>query len=155
VAWVSWFDAQAYALFRGKALPTRAQWARAAYGGNNASDQYPWGAEWQGNACNCQGQAVVATKSFDRDRCWSGCFDMAGNVAEWTASCPAAELANREPDFGDEMEVCGGSFSTGATPLSSVRKLPYETRAADLGFRCVVSIGTSPAEVQAALTRLR
>jgi tRNA A-37 threonylcarbamoyl transferase component Bud32 len=155
VAWVSWFDAQAYALFRGKALPSRAQWARAGYGGNNASDQYPWGAEWQGNACNCQGQAAVAEKSFDRDRTWSGCFDMAGNVSEWTASCPVAEAANRAPDFGDGIEVCGGSFTTGASPLSSVRNLPYETRAADLGFRCIIAIGTTPTDVQAALARLR
>ena len=155
VAWVSWFDAQACALSRGKTLPTRAQWARAAYGGNNASDQFPWGSEWQGNACNCQGQEVVAEKSFDRDRTWSGCFDMAGNVSEWTVSCPVAEAAKREPDFGDSMEVCGGSFATAATPLSAVRNLPYETRAADLGFRCVVNIGTTAADVQAALARLR
>ena len=155
VAWVSWFDARACALFRGKSLPTRGQWARAAYGGNNASDQYPWGAEWQGNACNCQGQAVVVGKSFDHDRTWSGCYDMAGNVSEWTASCPTAESANREPDFGDSMQVCGGSFTTGATPLGSARSLPYETRAADLGFRCVINIGTTAADVQTALARLR
>ena len=155
IAWVSWFDAQAYALFRGKALPTRAQWARAAYGGNNASDQYPWGAEWQGNACNCQGQAVVTGKSFEHDRTWSGCYDMAGNVSEWTATCPAGEAAGRDPDFGDSVEVCGGSFATGAAPLGSARSLPYETRAADIGFRCVINIGTTAADVQAALARLR
>jgi tRNA A-37 threonylcarbamoyl transferase component Bud32 len=155
VTWVTWFDAQAYALFRGKALPTRAQWARAAYGGNNASDQYPWGTEWQANACNCQGQAAVAVKSFDRDQTWSGCYDMAGNVSEWTASCPAAETANREPDFGDNIEICGGSFATGATPLGAARTLPYEARSADLGFRCAINIGTGAADVQAALTHLR
>jgi formylglycine-generating enzyme required for sulfatase activity len=97
----------------------------------------------------------VAEKSFDRDRTWSGCFDMAGNVSEWTASCPVAEAANRAPDFGDGIEVCGGSFTTGASPLSSVRNLPYETRAADLGFRCIIAIGTTPTDVQAALARLR
>jgi len=155
VAWVSWFDAQAYALSRGKTLPTRAQWVRAAYGGNNASDQYPWGAEWQANVCNCQAQAVVAVKSYDRDHTWSGCYDMAGNVSEWTATCPVAEVAKREPDFGDNIEVCGGSYATGATPLSAVRTFPYETRAADLGFRCAITIGTSAADVQAALSHLR
>ena len=80
---------------------------------------------------------------------------MAGNVSEWTSSCPAAETAKREPDFGDNMEVCGGSFATGATPLGAARNLPYETRAADLGFRCAVSIGTTAADVQVALARLR
>ena len=55
VTWVTWFDAQAYALFRGKTLPTRAQWARAAYGGNNASEQYPWGAEWQAKCLQLPG----------------------------------------------------------------------------------------------------
>ena len=155
VSWVSWFDAEAYALFRGKTLPSRAQWARAAYGGGNVSDQYPWGPEWQGNACNCQGQATVAVKSFDRDRTWSGCFDMAGNVSEWTTSCPVAEASKREPDFGDNMELCGGSFTLGVTPLNTVRAMAYETRAADVGFRCVINIGTTPADVETALARLR
>ena len=155
ISWVSWFDAEAYALFRGKSLPSRAQWARAAYGGANASDQYPWGPEWQGNACNCQGQAVAAIKSFDRDRTWSGCFDMAGNVSEWTTSCPVAEAARRDPDFGDTMELCGGSFAMAVTPLGTVRNLPYESRAADVGFRCVISIGTSAADVETALARIR
>ena len=97
----------------------------------------------------------MAGKSFDHDRTWSGCYDMAGNVSEWTASSPAAEAASREADFGDSMEVCGGSFTTGAVPLGTARNLPYETRAADLGFRCVINIGTTSADVQAALSRLR
>ena len=80
---------------------------------------------------------------------------MAGNVSEWTATCPAAEAAGRDPDFGDSLEVCGGSFTTGAAPLGSARNLSYETRTADTGFRCVMNIGTTAADVQAALARLR
>ncbi len=152
---VTWFDAMAYAAHFGKAIPTRAQWARAAYGGRGASDQYPWGGDWQANACACQEPTVAQVRSHEKDVAWSGCYDMAGNVAEWTRTCPAAEKDGRQAGFGDEFLVCGGSHTSGPTPLSSIKNQVYEARAADLGFRCVVELPATLAAVNFLLSQPR
>jgi len=46
---VTFYDAQAYASWAGKQLPTEPQWARAAYGASSAPAAYPWGADWDAN----------------------------------------------------------------------------------------------------------
>ena len=77
---------------------------------------------------------------------------MAGNVMEWTRT-PARERDDGSaPDFGDAMLVCGGSFLT-AQPLCGAMTRDFETRAPDLGFRCVLEVPTDPTEVWELLGR--
>lgn len=148
---VTFYDAQAYAAWAKKRLPTEVQWARAAYGDPTASDRYPWGAEWQPGACNCgtgEGPDAYAAPvgTFPKDRTWSGCCDMAGNVSEWTqtafAELPYNPLDGRDNPalltFGSLVSVRGGNYRDAArTTLSARVSSLFEAHDYALGFRCV------------------
>lgn len=149
LTYAAWFDAQAYAAWCGKTLPTREQWACAAYGRDDASELFPWGEAWKPEGANMQTQQSWEVAIYKEDRVKSGCVNMAGNVREWTRS-RVAQDADGPPDFGEEMVVCGGSFLH-ASHLRDISREFFETRKPDLGFRCVLEIDTSPAAVAAIL----
>jgi len=91
---------------------------------------------------------------FQKDISWSGCYDMAGNVAEWTRTvaspAPGHEL-DSPPSFGATMVVRGGWYGAPGIPLSISNQAPYDIRGFDLGFRCVQEIPTARSAVEALL----
>ncbi|HTO64738.1 MAG TPA: formylglycine-generating enzyme family protein [Bradyrhizobium sp.] len=103
VVHVAYEDAEAYAAWAGKALPTEAEWEFAARGGLEGAT-YCWGEEfepggkpmantWQGefpwqNLLKDGFERTAPVGSFPPNG--YGLFDMAGNVWEWTSDWFAA-----------------------------------------------------------------
>lgn len=146
--WVSWNDATDYCAYRGKRLPTEAEWEKAARGPQNYL--YPWGNEEPTNQANFNYVArdVAPVGSFPADLSGYGAFDMAGNVREWVADWyqwdyyPVAPAQNPSgPTTGVTKVLRGGSWNDIALYLrATVRKnfLP-DSFDSNLGFRCASS----------------
>lgn len=81
---VTWWEAEAYANWRGGALPTEAQWEYAARGPQSLI--YPWGNTWDPALANVlASKEAMPVGSFPDGASWVGALDMAGNAMEWVA----------------------------------------------------------------------
>jgi formylglycine-generating enzyme required for sulfatase activity len=81
---VTWFEAEAYAHWRGGRLPTEAEWEFAARG--PMSSIYPWGDAYDASRANLDGgTGPLAVGSYPNGASWVGALDMAGNAMEWVA----------------------------------------------------------------------
>jgi formylglycine-generating enzyme required for sulfatase activity len=100
VTGVTWFEALEYCKWLSKkakqqrqySLPSEAQWEKAARGTDGRL--YPWGNEWDSTRCNHGSETstpVKATPNFEQPYFPNGaspygCYDMSGNVREWTST---------------------------------------------------------------------
>ncbi len=88
--YVSHAEAAAYARWKGKKLPTEAQWHRAAYGTSNGAERaYPWGNEpptpERGNF-DCLRWDPTPVDAHPAGASAFGVHDLLGNGWEWTST---------------------------------------------------------------------
>jgi serine/threonine protein kinase/formylglycine-generating enzyme required for sulfatase activity/dienelactone hydrolase len=122
VTGVSWFEAEAYADFVGKSLPTIYHWAAAASPTDSPS-LIP--------ASNFSGKGPSPAGTY-HGMSWCGAYDMAGNVKEWCAN---------EATSGRRY-IMGGAWDdpTYMFNIADARS-PFE-RSPGFGFRCAEYVST-------------
>ena len=126
VCHVCYWEAEAYASWAGKRLPTEAEWEAAASWdpGAGRARRYPWGeAPPTASRANLDALLFETTEigSYPDGRSPTGCWDMLGNVWEWTSTDFHAYPGYRtfpypeysEAFFGPDFKVLrGGSWAT-------------------------------------------
>lgn len=156
VVGVSFADAQAYAAWVGKRLPTEAEWEKAAAWDEAAQTKrvFPWGNDFQKEKAAFGLETISDVGKFPAGASPFGVMDMAGNVLEWVDDYFQAYPGNRapNPEFGEKNRVLrGGFFQMNDQEMLKTTKrfyLPPETVSggdesrqviAPIGFRCAVS----------------
>jgi formylglycine-generating enzyme required for sulfatase activity len=164
VVFVSWYDALVYCQWRSQVegrlfrLPTEAEWEKAALG--KTGTLFPWGNELHTSYLNNYQTGVGKTSSvgiFAAGISPYGCFDMAGNVYEWTSSLwgndawhPTFRYPYQPGDGREELNAPATIYRVlrgGAYYLNHVftsctyrdRDLPTN-RGRSLGFRVVTAV---------------
>ncbi|HRH44386.1 MAG TPA: SUMF1/EgtB/PvdO family nonheme iron enzyme, partial [Pyrinomonadaceae bacterium] len=132
---ITWFEAAAYAKFRGKSLPTIFQWEKAARDGkfDEGYNTMPWGLSRDADStdflANFGNDGTSPVEKFEFGASPFGCLNMAGNVAEW--------MLNKR---GENVLVSGGSWGEKPYLFGYFGDFPPGYNSNRVGFRLVKNL---------------
>ncbi len=133
VVGVSFYEAEAFANWAKKRLPTEQEWEKAAR--SEDGRLFPWGPTFDTKKCNSRESGLKGTNSvraFPKGKSPCGCYDMAGNVWEWCASWWAKGMeirVLRGGSWNDEEKYLLGHYRAKCWPTG---------RKTSIGFRCAL-----------------
>lgn len=156
---VSWFGADAFCGWKGKRLPTEAEWEKAARGDDQR--MFPWGNQWPTN------DRVTFRRKFKRlgfevmepvdalplGRSPYGVNQMAGNVWEWVSDWYADDYYDRSPvknpqgpETGISKVIRGGNWYYKAYYMRTTYRFNERPAVFNVwqGFRCAATPGLLP-----------
>jgi serine/threonine protein kinase/formylglycine-generating enzyme required for sulfatase activity len=138
---ISWYEAEAFAQWKGKRLPTLYQWERAARysGATLLGETMPWGVVGEGNdatrRANFLGKGPMPVDSLPFGVSPFGAYNMAGNVSEWLRNPKGAGFGFR-----------GGGWNDALYAFNETGGYPGFFTSAALGFRCVKDLTPDPGD---------
>ncbi len=155
VVGVSWYEAQAFALWIGQRLPTEEEWQMAAsWHINSSADllrRFPWGDAMDNARCNIwssrKGTTVPVTE-YEKGAAPNGVLQLVGNVWEWTDTEYTITDDHGRPIVGEMPmhTIRGGAFDTffecQATSDFRTGQIALG-RAYNSGFRCALDLGAA------------
>lgn len=134
---VDWWDAFAFASWKGWRLPKELEWEKAARGIDGRA--YPYGNVFDPSVCNVAETGIrrpVAVRSYPAGRSPYGCFEMSGNVWEWCADL----FEQSESETSPTRVLRGGSCTRGKVKAGAAFRngRHVDDRWVARGFRCAI-----------------
>jgi hypothetical protein len=130
------FDAEAYANWIGKRLPTRREWESLAFlRPDGIYQKYPWGEDFSRDKCNTEVSKIKELTPFTRypeGKSLSEAYDLAGNSWDWLMNA-----------VDKERLIIGGSFYDSPKYIRRGMAIRWDPSSPsnDIGFRCVKDLG--------------
>ncbi len=152
VVGICWYEANDFAKWAGKQLPSSSQWQHAGtWAGdvesNSRITKYPWGngfCSTRANTCSAGFESTVEVDQYHSGGTSNGIYQLIGNVWEWTAN--SYLFADEDLELIGHValaEIRGGAFDTYFESQANCLFRSGQSllrRNANIGFRCCLPV---------------